>query len=187
MRYLKTYKIFESIDSQFDGVYKSRKHGSEYDGDIELITDDIIEKLNNKNENFKPSIIKDLFIDLFDDDILSHIKFTKYYYVENYITATGRKSKKKYIKYIIIVEPYFTESCNNHSKESCQKRTRYLEKRDEVIEILDEYYNHRNLNTSLSPYNIYDTTFIDYYNHPFKKINDKFDLCCSSLDLQTLK
>lgn len=186
MRYLKTYKIFESIDSQFDEVYKSRRHGSEYDGDVELITDDIIEKLNNKNGNFKPSIIKDLFIDLFDDDILSHIKFTKSYYVENYITPTGRKSKNKYVKYIITVEPYFTESCNNYSKESCQKRTRYLEKRAEVIDILDEYYNHRNLNRSLSPYNIYDTIAMIRFNS-FKLINDKFDLCCSSLDLNKLK
>lgn len=175
MKYLKKYNLFESIDNQFDEVRKSRKHGSEYEGDIELITDDVIEKLNNKNENFRPSIIKDLFIDLFDDDILEKIEVIKTYGVEKY-----QRSSEKYINYVINAKIYFRD--NTFTKENREKREKYLEKREEVFEILKDYYGHKNLNSRLSKWNFDDNRLMSFRNS-----FDEIDLWSLSLNLQTLK
>lgn len=182
LRYLKKYNLFESIDSQFDAVYKSRKHGSKYDGDIELITYDIIEKLNNKNGNFKPSIIKDLFIDLFDDDVLEKIEFLKTYSVERYEGSFATPRSNKYIRYVITAKIYFKD--NRFTKENCEKREKYLEKREEVFEVLKDYYGHKNLNSRLSKWNIFDD---DRLTSVFRNSFDEIDLWGLSLDLQTLK
>jgi hypothetical protein len=78
MKHLKIYRLFESIsiDDNFDKVIRVNRN----DGD-ELLTDEVIEKLNNKNGNLDPNIIKDLFLDLIDDDILSKVEVKKMYEV----------------------------------------------------------------------------------------------------------
>jgi hypothetical protein len=190
MKHLKTYRLFESIsiDDNFDKVIRVNRN----DGD-ELLTDEVIEKLNNKNGNLDPNIIKDLFLDLIDDDILSKVEVKKMYGVNNY----NKVSKNKYANYLIKIYVYFTESCNNVSELSDEKRERYLEERSKIISIIRESLDHNNLNSKLSSWNIKDcpgyagtlaripSRFGEQLT--YRNDYDEMDLWSESLNLQTMK
>lgn len=72
MKFIKDYKLFESYsESGFNKIFFQRG----FDAELK----DKIEELNNHNNNFDPYIIKDLFIDLFDDGLVEDIEIIKIY------------------------------------------------------------------------------------------------------------
>ena len=170
MKHIKGFKLFESVDSQFDVVNKVNYK--------ELMTDDVVNKLNDKNGNINPLLVKDLFIDLFDEDIINNFNFSKFYYVKKY----SEDSEDKYIYYVIQIRIFFSD--NRFTKENCEKREKYLEKREEVFEILKDYYGHKNLNSRLSKWNISDH---ERLTSVFDNSFDEIDLWGLALNLQTLK
>jgi len=198
MKYLKLFenfdKVFENfdkngrwispcpnIDDKFDFVTITREHTKpDY---THYLTSDVVKKLNDKNNNIEPSIIKDLFIDLFDDEIISNIEVKKFYYVRNY-----QNSEKKYAGYVLEVKIEFSD--NIYNEDNIKDRNLYLEKRGEVLKDIEDHLNHKSLNQNLSKWNINDgdTDGMGWRrNEFFKNIYDEFDLWGLSLDLQTLK
>lgn len=171
MKHIKGFKLFESVDSQFDAVNKVNNYK-------ELMTDDVVNKLNDKNGNINPLLVKDLFIDLFDEDIINNFNFSKFYYVKKY----SEDSEDKYIYYVIQIRIDFSD--NRFTKENCEKREKYLEKREEVFEILKDHYGHKNLNSRLSKWNISDH---ERLTSVFDNSFDEIDLWGLALNLQTLK
>ena len=192
MKYLKKYKSLNesqrwispcpAIDDKFDLVTITRVHAKpDY---THYLTSDVVKKLNDKNSNIDPSIIKDLFIDLFDDDIISNIEVSKIYHVRNY-----QDSEKKYAGYVLQVRVEFSD--NSYNEENLKNRAIYMKRREEVTQILKYDLHHKNLNHHLSKWNINDTVYGGghYLHHMYslKYQYDEFDLWGLSLDLQTLK
>jgi hypothetical protein len=183
MKYLRKYKSLNEsgrwvypcpdIDDKFDLVLVSVT--SKYDNPYYYLTSDVVKKLNYKNNNIDPSIIKDLFLDLFDDDVISNIEVKKIYHVNNY-----KNSEKKYAGYVLKVKVEFSD--NIYNEENLKNRALYMERRDEVIQIITYDLHHRNLNYHLSKWNINDMSYSILEN-----TYDEFDLWSLSLNLQTLK
>lgn len=139
---------------------------------------DRIEELNNYNNNFDPYIIKDLFIDFFDDDLIEHIEINKLYKKENSIkTIKGVTKPANYINYVITINFKLN---NQYSDKFYRIRKRYLEERDNIRDIIYYHYGHKSLNYGLSQWNLYDTEKVNGDNF-FKRNEDYFDLWSKSL------
>lgn len=189
MKYLKVFENFDKNgrwispypnDDKFDLVRVRRYHAKpDY---THYLTSDVLKKLNDINNNLDPSIIKDIFIDFFDDEIISNIYVTKEYMVNNY-----KDSEDKYASYVLTVKLMFSK--NIYNDDNIKDRNLYLEKRSELLQDIDEHLNHRSLNQKLSKWNINDcdNDFTFRRNEFFKNTFDEFDLWGLSLNLQTLK
>ena len=192
MKYLKKYKSLNesgrwispcpAIDDKFDLVTITRVHAEP--DNTHYLTSDVVKKLNDKNSNIDPSIIKDLFIDLFDDGIISNIEVSKIYHVRNYVD-----SEKKYAGYVLQVRVEFSD--NNYNEENLKNRAIYMKRREEVTQIITYDLHHRNLNHHLSKWNINDKEYGDerylYHIDILRNKYDEFDLWSLSLNLETLK
>jgi hypothetical protein len=174
MKFLKNYKLFESYSEPgFDKIFFQR------DSDIELKS--WISELNNHNNNFDPYIIKDLFIDFFDDDLIRDMEVNKLYKkVESTRTIKGITKPASYIIYIIDVNFKLN---NEYSDKFYELRKKYLKERDEIRNILYYHYGHKSLNTKLGDldeYNLLDGVDLGR-DIIFKNNNVGFDLWSKAL------
>lgn len=156
MNFIKSYKIFESYSEPgFDNIFfnigsKSSLKGMA--GKVEAIEYAAqIKELNNKNNNFNPYIIKDLFIDFFDDNLIIDMEINKIYKKVTRLTAGHKPSS--YLIYIIDVNFKLN---NEYSDKFYQLRKKYLKERDEIRNIIYYHYGHKSLNTKLGDINEYN-------------------------------
>lgn len=165
MEFIKSYKLFESYsESGFDNILF-------YNFDIEK---HFIKELNNHNNNFNPKIIKDLFIEFFDDHLIEDIKVNKIYKkVETTKTIKGVTKTTSYITYVIHINLKLNDK---FSDKFYELRKKYLKERDEIRDILHEHFNHNSLNYGLSKYSLYNNN-----NYFFERNEDSFDLWSKSL------
>ncbi len=175
MKYLKKYKLFESVksvDDYFDNVYLIRRHNSYQE---KLIKDEHKLELTKLNDNFYPDIIKDFLIDLIDQEIIINMEINKYYLI------IGESNTEIFLKYKIEVDI----ELNNKQDVHHVSRKKYLDERDKLLEILSYHYDHNNLNKKLLNYDEneigrrkYIPAIESYYNNHsiYMRNKDQFDL-----------
>lgn len=183
MRYIKRYKLFESLkptpEDGFDAIYYINNTTKEYNVynyfDSEDILNQKIKELNDLNDNFDPSIIKDFFIDFFDptsihpNGFIENIEVIKYYEVrETTATRKGKTEKAFYLHYTIKASIKISDI---YSEEAKEVRKEYLKERDEIRRIIHSHYNHKSLNYDLS-----DWVIFDRHGMRFTRNEDYFDM-----------
>jgi hypothetical protein len=141
MKYLKKYKLFESVksvDDYFDNVRLNinRLYLEK------LIKDEHKLELTKLNDNFYPDTIKDFLIDLIDQEIIINMEINKYYLI------IGGNNTEIFLKYKIEVDI----ELNSDATDNHVNRKKYLDERDRLLEILSYHYDHNNLNKKLLNY-----------------------------------
>ena len=185
MKYLKFFENYKEVDNLFDNIYYQQSHGDSLTfswGDFrsQFKVDQLLRTLNEKNNNFDPRIIKDFFIEYYDEYLITDQEMNKVYNLTKSTSTTNGVTKDAwYISYTIQV----IFNLNNDSSEKYLKlRSKYLKERDEIREILENHYNHKSLNCDLNIWNYGDkeTVYDNGSSEIFKKNKDKFDLWAKS-------
>jgi hypothetical protein len=174
MKHLKKFnESYIHKEEGFDNIFYQR---DDQGRSIEL--KDGINELNKRNNNFSPFIIKDLFIDFFDEELITNMEINKIYKkVKGEKIIKGKKTYSDYIFYTI--EVYFKLS-NEYSKKYYKLREDYLKEREEIRSILYHHYGHKSLNTDLSKFNLFDTVDVGREIF-FNRNKDKIDFWSKAL------